>query len=234
MNILLVEDESRVADFARRGLKAEGFTVAHCNNGETALTLLADNRFDAILLDIMLPGISGLDVCSRLRQSGDRTPILILSALDRTDQRIAGLRIGADDYLAKPYDFDELVARLQALHRRAGDGDTNDTSLDAKRLSAGTIVLDLISYRVTHGGNEVELTEKERDLLALFLSNPNRVLSRERILNSVWGVDTDPLTNVVDVFVGRLRRKFGFDRHELKNIRGVGYRFDVRDAAASE
>lgn len=196
--------------------------------------MLAGNRFDIILLDIMLPGISGLDVCRRLRRAGDRTPILILSALNETDQRVEGLRLGADDYLVKPFDFDELIARLQALHRRAGDGAGDGTGANSKRLAAGAIVVDLESYVVTNGGEEIELTEKERDVLMLFLSNPNRVLSRERILNSVWGADSDPLTNVVDVFIGRLRKKFGFNRDELKNIRGVGYRFAARDAAPSE
>lgn len=196
--------------------------------------MLAGNRFDIILLDIMLPGISGLDVCRRLRRAGDRTPILILSALNETDQRVEGLRLGADDYLVKPFDFDELIARLQALHRRAGDGAGDGKGANSKRLAAGAIVVDLESYVVTNGGEEIELTEKERDVLMLFLSNPNRVLSRERILNSVWGADSDPLTNVVDVFIGRLRKKFGFNRDELKNIRGVGYRFAARDATPSE
>jgi DNA-binding response OmpR family regulator len=223
MNILIVEDEIRIADFVRRGLGAEGFRVTHELTAQAGLERIDSKEFDVILLDIMLPGMSGLDMCRELRARRNRTPILILSALDETSQRVEGLRLGADDYLVKPFEFDELIARLEALHRRSHDSAPRP-AID-RRLAAGSIALDLDSFRVTNCGREVELTEKEREILILLMSNQDRVLSRERILNTVWSADADPLTNVVDVYIGRLRKKFGFSPSELKTIRGVGFRF---------
>ncbi len=226
MNVLVVEDEARVADFVSRGLKAEGISATIAGSAELAEEFLAQESFDAILLDVMLPGMNGLEFCRELRAKGDRTPVLILSALDETDQRVTGLRTGADDYLVKPFDFDELVARLQALHRRSGKG----TSFDAQpssRLVGGHIEIDRESLQVFANGAEVEVTEKERDILILLLSNPNRVLSRERILNAVWGAHADPLTNVVDVYIGRLRKKMAMRRDQLVTVRGIGFRFSV-------
>ncbi len=229
MNILLVEDESRVADFISRGLRGDGFTVTVANDGETALEFLKQNKFDVVILDLMLPGISGQDVCRKMRAKKDLTPVLMLSALDETDDRISGLQIGADDYLPKPFEFDELVARLNALIRR-NKYNQNDTADDKKIISSGTISYDRESYVVTVEGRQIDLTDKERALLALFLTNPNKVLARERILNSVWGADSDPLTNVVDVYVGRLRNKLGLSKNQIKNIRSVGYRYsDISD-----
>ena len=177
----------------------------------------------------MLPGISGQDVCRKMRAKKDLTPVLMLSALDETDDRISGLQIGADDYLPKPFEFDELVARLNALIRR-NKYNQNDTADDKKIISSGTISYDRESYVVTVEGRKIDLTDKERALLALFLTNPNKVLARERILNSVWGADSDPLTNVVDVYVGRLRNKLGLSKNQIKNIRSVGYRYsDISD-----
>lgn len=219
MNILVVEDEPRVADFLRRGLKAEGWAVSHAADGETALGLLRDGQFDVVTLDVMLPGMSGLDVCRAMRARRDFTPVLMLTALDGTDERITGLRIGADDYLPKPFDFAELLARIEALARRAR----------LRREAAdddGGLHFDPTSFRTTVDGREVDLTVKERELLVMFLANRSRVLSRERLLNTVWGLQEDPLTNVVDVTVARLRRKIAPHGERIATLRGTGYRFE--------
>ncbi len=223
MNILLVEDEVRVADFIRRGLAAEGWGVTHVSDGETALDLLADAPFDAIILDLMLPGISGQDVCRKLRARANVTPLLMLSALDSTDERIAGLKLGADDYLPKPFDFEELVARLEALHRRT---QRYASAQDADLLDCNGVSFDRRSLTVLIDGGSIDLSGKEREILLLLMSNTGRVFSRERILNAVWGVTADPLTNVVDVYIGRLRRKLRQHGSRIVTLRNVGYRFD--------
>jgi DNA-binding response OmpR family regulator len=221
MNILLIEDETRVADFIRRGLAAEGWSVDHADDGETGLAYAQVGSYDVILLDLMLPGIQGQDVCRKLRARKSTTPILMLTALDAVDEKVEGLRIGADDYLAKPFDFDELVARIEALNRRAAEYVTDGSK---SLLSLGAITFDRASMQVRIGETEIQLSKKERDLLVLFMSNPGRVLSRERILNTVWGVNEDPLTNIVDVYVGRIRRKIGSEGERIVTLRNVGYR----------
>ncbi|NJM84670.1 MAG: response regulator transcription factor [Tabrizicola sp.] len=223
MNILLVEDEARVADFIRRGFSAEGWSVDHAADGEDALEHAAANSYDVILLDLMLPGIQGQDVCRKLRARKSKTPILMLTALDSAEEKVEGLKMGADDYLAKPFDFDELIARVEALHRRA-TGYAADTGESV--ITNGGVTFDRASLQVSVCGQELELSKKERDLLLLFLTNPGRVLSRERILNSVWGLTADPLTNVVDVYVGRLRRKIGSEGGRIVTLRNVGYRLE--------
>ena len=220
MNLLLVEDEIRVADFILRGLRAEGWMVTHSPVADTALDLSLEQRFDVIVLDLMLPGLPGKDFCRRLRARGDHTPILMLSALDALDERVEGLRIGADDYMVKPFEFDELIARIEALARRSGGYLPAPESV----LQAGAIGLDLESLEATVDGAPLDLTVKEREILRLFLSKPGRVFSRERILNTVWGANEDPLTNVVEVYVGRLRRKLGTHAGKLQTVRGAGYR----------
>ena len=221
MNVLLVEDEARVADFVLRGLRAEGWTVTHASDGESGLELARQDRFDVIVLDLMLPGLPGQDFCRKLRARRDFTPILILSALDALDERVEGLRIGADDYMVKPFEFDELIARIEALARRS-----TRFAEDAPEtvLRAGAIALDLDTLEATVEGEPLDLTAKEREILKLFLSRPGRVFSRERILNSVWGASEDPLTNIVDVYVGRLRRKLGPQGDKLQTVRGAGYK----------
>lgn len=223
MNILLIEDENRVADFIRRGLQSEGWTVTHCRDGETAIEICNDTQFDIIILDLMLPGISGQDVCRKLRTRRVLTPILMLSALDAADERVAGLNLGADDYLPKPFDFDELVARLSALHRRATDWtmETDSTIIDCEG-----ITFDRQTLVLRVDGEVVSLSNKEREILVMMLMARGRVFSRERILNAVWGVDKDPLTNVVDVYVGRLRRKLKGYGARLATVRNIGYRLD--------
>ncbi|MCK0096940.1 response regulator transcription factor [Yoonia sp. F2084L] len=221
MNILLVEDETRVADFIRRGLAAEGWSVDHVGDGEDALEHAAVNSYDVILLDLMLPGIQGQDVCRKLRARKSTTPILMLTALDSPEEKVSGLKMGADDYLTKPFDFDELIARVEALHRRAKG---YETDVSETLITSGALTFDRASLQVSVEDQEIELSKKERDLLLLFLTNNGRVLSRERILNVVWGLNADPLTNVVDVYVGRLRRKIGPEGARIVTLRNVGYR----------
>jgi len=226
MNLLLVEDEVRVADFVQSGLNSEGWTVTVAHDGETAIELLSNDVFEVVILDLMLPGISGYEVCQRMRARKNFTPVLILSALDDVEDRIAGLRIGADDYLSKPFNFEELLARLEALTRRAPD-QRGMAPLDARVLTVGQVKFDTWSLEVTCKGQSIELSAKERDILKLFLSNPERVLSRERILNALWKITEDPLTNVIDVYVGRLRKKLGDCGSYIKTVRGAGYRLSV-------
>jgi DNA-binding response OmpR family regulator len=230
MNILLVEDEERVANFVSRGLKGDGFSVTHAPDGETALEFLKNNSFDVVILDLMLPGISGQDVCRKMRARNDLTPVLMLSALDETDDRVQGLNVGADDYLPKPFDFDELVARLRALDRRNHHYKV-DVDKSSHLLECGRIHFNQESFIITVDGQAVDLSDKEREMLLMFILNCRKVLTRERILNSVWGIDSDPMTNVIDVYVGRLRKKLALTKDELKNIRGVGYLFSVEDCS---
>ncbi len=222
MNILLVEDETHVADFIRRGLKAEGYTAEYAPDGETGLEILFDRSFDVIILDLMLPDISGQEVCQRLRARKNHTPVIMLTALDTLDDRIAGLKVGADDYLAKPFDFEELIVRLEALHRRVNQYSNEDHN---SPLSYDGLNFDRSAMMLTVDGEEIPLSAKERELVALFLTNKNRVLSRERILNAIWNMQEDPMTNVVDIYVGRLRKKLAPYAHLIATVRGAGYRF---------
>ena len=218
--LLLVEDEARVAEFIRRGLKAEGHSVDHVGDGETALTRLADGRYDVVVLDLMLPGLNGKEVCRAMRARGDWTPVLMLTALSAVDEKVEGLRLGADDYLAKPFDFEELLARIEALSRR---GAAPEAGAGEAMVFSG-VAHNPESMETTVDGASVELSAKERELLKLFLANEGKVLSRERILNKVWTVQEDPMTNVVDVYVARLRKKIAPYGDGIKTIRGAGYR----------
>jgi DNA-binding response OmpR family regulator len=222
MNILLVEDEDRVADFVRRGLSGEGFSVTVAPDGETALTQLNASRFDVMVLDLMLPGISGQEVCRTLRERKDSTPVLMLSALDSVDDRIAGLKLGADDYLVKPFDFGELIARIRSLLRRSSAPEPADR--ESSTISYGDISYDARSLEATSNGRRVALTAKERGLLQLLLSSGGEIVSRERILSVVWGSSENPYTNIVDVYVARLRSKLANSTTEIETIRGIGYR----------
>ncbi|MEM9302553.1 MAG: response regulator transcription factor [Pseudomonadota bacterium] len=223
MKILIIEDEKRVADFLVRGLKAEGHGCVVAPDGETGLRLASDDRYDVVLLDRMLPGIDGMEVLQLLKRRMPDQRVLMLTALDAIDDRVAGLRGGADDYLGKPFDFDELLARLEALARRDGSGAA------APRLQAHGIALEEESRRTWLDDEPLELTRLEFDLLRLFMQQPGKALSRERILSRVWGSSEDPMTNVVDVYVRRLRSKIDRGRSSpIETLRGVGYRFNER------
>jgi DNA-binding response OmpR family regulator len=227
LHILIVEDQERVADFLQRGLKAERHVVTAVRDGETALELLLGGGiFDVVILDLMLPGIHGLEVCQTARAQGVDTPILMLTALDTLDDKVKGLRLGADDYLTKPFEFEELLARLEVLGRRGSSRAPAST-----RLEAGDLAFDRDLLQVTRAGQEIKLTAKELAILELMMAAPRRVFSRERIFSSVWGLSEDPLTNVVEVYIARLRKKLDIEGRPplIETLRGQGYRLVPED-----
>jgi DNA-binding response OmpR family regulator len=220
-SILIVEDDPRVADFLVRGLKAEGFAVQHARTGPQGLELARRGDLALLVLDLMLPGINGLELCQTFRAEGGQTPVLMLTAMSTTEDKVNGLRLGADDYLTKPFDFEELLARIEALLRRGRDLRPRVTTLQVADL-----VLDRERMRVERAGQPITLTAKELAFLELLMSAPGRVYSRERILANVWGTHEDPLTNIVDVYVRRLRMRIDGDHavQLLQTVRGLGYR----------
>ena len=233
MNILIVEDDRRVADFLERGLRAEGHRVQVARTGPEGLQMATDlaraplpgDSAAVMLLDVMLPGMTGLEVCQTLRASGVALPILMLSALGPLEDRVSGLRLGADDYLVKPFAFEELLARIEALARRGRELAAPTPTVR----QVADLVLDLDTMRVTRAGQALDLTARELALLELLMSAPGRLYSRERILANVWGVHEDPLTNVVDVYIRRLRSKIdeGQGPSLIHTVRGLGYRLEA-------
>jgi DNA-binding response OmpR family regulator len=222
MNLMVVEDDARVADFLTRGLRAEGYRVQALKTGEEALVMARQEAPALILLDVMLPGISGMEVCQQLRAARIASPVLMLTAMGTVQDRVAGLRCGADDYLTKPFAFEELLARIEALLRRPPVMVERSSVL-----SVGPISFDRERMIVTRDGEPVAMTAREMALLELLMSSPGRLFSRERILANVWGVDEDPLTNVVDVYIRRLRAKIDGDGPSMiSTVRGLGYRFE--------
>ena len=220
MKVLLVEDNERVSRFVRKGLTEAGHTIDHADNGRDGMFLAAGESYDAIVMDRMLPGgIDGLGIIAALRKSGSRTPILILSALSDVDERIRGLRSGGDDYLVKPFAFGELLARLDALARRAQNGGAETM------LAVGDLTMDLLSRKVARGGRAVTLQPREFKLLEYLMRHANQVVTRTMLLENVWDYHFDPQTNVVDVHVSKLRQKIdaGGEKPLLKTIRNAGY-----------
>lgn len=229
-HLLVVEDEERVADFVTRGLRAEGYTVSLGRTGPEGFELARAGSFAAIILDLLLPGMSGLEVCQSVRATGDVTPILMLTALDAVEDRVEGLRLGADDYLTKPFAFDELIARIEALIRR-----NRSFKIDPTRVEVGDLVFDRETLAVTRAGRPIAVTAKELALLELLMSTPGKVFSRARILSNVWGYSADPLTNIVDVYVRRLRKKLDDeDATLIVTLRGVGYKLEKGNGPESE
>lgn len=228
MNVLIIEDDVRVSGFLDRGLRAEGYNVTLSANGAQGLELARAGDYALIILDWMLPGLTGIEVAQALRVGRVMTPILMLTAMGALSDRVQGLRVGADDYLIKPFAFEELLARMEALQRRAA---VHSGTKPAETLRLADLVLDRGRMQVHRAGKRVELTAKEIAMLELLLSTPQRVFSRERILANVWGVSEDPLTNVVDVYIRRLRAKIdvGFDPPLIRTVRGFGYKIDDRD-----
>jgi len=224
MRILIVEDEPRIADFLQRGLNAEGHYCVIASDGESGLSLALDGDFDFLLLDLMLPRMHGHEVCQQLRLKGLKTPIIILTGMDSLEDIVAGLRMGADDYMTKPFSFEELLARMDTIMRR----NTSFNSPEAV-LTAGPLAFDRHSMQFSVDGAEVKLTAKELAIIELLMSKPGTLFSRERILSNVWGLDMDPLTNVVDVYIGKLRKKIvnDSDRISIETVRGIGYRLVV-------
>lgn len=219
MNVLLVEDEKRIAGFVKKGLAEQGFQVDHVADGDEALERMLSRPYDAIVLDIMLPGRDGLSVLRQFRKKGHTAPVILLTARSALDERVEGLNAGADDYLTKPFYVEELVARLHAVIRRASD---EPMSL----LRAGEVAVNVLTREVTVGGEPVKITAREFGLLEYMMRNPGRVYTRTQLLEHVWGYDFDPSTNLVDVHIQRLRKKVSPDKDNplIETIRGVGYR----------
>lgn len=217
MRILLVEDEKNVAAFIRKGLEEETYTVDVAGDGPEGLLMASEVNYDLIILDVMLPGMNGIDVCKTLRGRGIMKPILMLTAVDSIERKVEGLESGADDYLVKPFAFSELLARVRALLRRA-------PALFSE-LSLEDLRVDLLARRVYRAGKEIILTQKEFSLLDFLLRNKGRVLSRTQIIENVWGYDFSPGTNIVEVHIKSLRDKIdaGFPRKLIHTVRGLGY-----------
>ncbi|HEY9625145.1 MAG TPA: response regulator transcription factor [Crinalium sp.] len=224
MHILFVEDEAKIANFVRAGLKEQGFVVDYCDNGDEGYTRALDNEYDAIVLDIMVPGKDGLSILKNLRRKGQNVPVILLTARNELDDRIEGLNLGADDYLAKPFFVEELVARIHAVVRRSAGERQN-------LVCVGPIKLDRITRAVTCNQHVVELTTREFNLLEYLMRSPGRVFTRTQILEHIWGYDFNPSTNVVDVCVQRIRKKIDSigGAGWIESIRGVGYRFREED-----
>lgn len=223
MRVLVVEDEERIARFLKKGLEEESYAVDIAADGPAALDWVAGTHYEVILLDVMLPGLTGFEVCRLLRERGVTAPILMLTARDEVDDRVTGLDAGADDYLPKPFAFKELLARLRALTRRAIASAKPDTVL-----KLGDLALDTITHQARRGEREIELTAKEYALLEYFLRHPHRPLSRTLIRESIWGYDYYGASNVVDVYVRHLRQKLEANGEPplLHTVRGVGYKAD--------
>jgi two-component system OmpR family response regulator len=220
MKVLLVEDNERVANFVKKGLVEAGHTIDHADNGRDGMFLAASEPYDVVIMDRMLPGsVDGLGIVAALRKAGSKVPILILSALSDVDERIRGLQSGGDDYLVKPFAFGELLARLDALVRRAQENSAETT------LVLDDLSVDLLSRKVMRGGKPVSLQPREFKLLEYLMRHANQVVTRTMLLENVWDYRFDPQTNVVDVHVSKLRHKIdaGFARPLLRTIRNAGY-----------
>lgn len=217
--ILIVEDDERIWSFLRKGLQASGYTSSVAETGGEALALLAAGGYDLVLLDIGLPDIDGLTVLRRMRAKDRRTPVIVLTARDGVSHRVSGLEGGADDYVCKPFAFEELLARVRVQLRT--ERTTEDTIL-----KVGDATLDLRTRRLSVDGRLLELSAREFALAELFFRHPNQVLSREQVLSNVWGYDYDPGSNVVEVYVRYLRQKLGPTR--IKTVRGMGYRLEAK------
>jgi two-component system OmpR family response regulator len=224
MRVLIVEDEVRIADFLQRGLRAEGHFCVVANDGDAGLALAMEGDFDLLLLDMMLPGLHGREICQQLRMNKINTPLIILSAMDSLDDVIAGLRMGADDYMTKPFSFEELLARIETVTRRSAE-----VTVEEQLLSVGSLAFDRQSLRFSVDGTEIKMTAKELAIIELLMSHPGTLFSRERILSNVWGLNMDPLTNVVDVYIGKLRKKIdnGNEVSLIETVRGLGYRLNI-------
>lgn len=220
MRVLLVEDERKMASFIERGLKEEGYVVDVAYDGEQGWEYASTNDYDAMVLDLMIPKINGLVLCGKIRQAGNRTAILMLTARDSVEDKIKGLDQGADDYLSKPFSFEELLARLRALLRRP-------RSLEEKtHLKAGSVEMDLIARRVYLNKEEIGLSQKEFALLEFLMRHKGQVVSRTQIAEHVWDMHFDPMSNTIDVYINFLRRKIDGENDDsrIQTIRGTGYR----------
>ncbi|MBD2102487.1 response regulator transcription factor [Leptolyngbya sp. FACHB-261] len=219
--ILIAEDEPRIASFVEKGLRAHGFTTSVVTEAQEVLVLVQESQFDLLILDLGLPGKDGLSVLEELRGQGEQLPIIILTARNSIKDKVAGLEGGADDYITKPFRFEELLARVRARLRNA----TASQGKDEQILRVRDVTLDLRTRRAKVGERTVELPAREFTLAETFLSHPGQVMSRQQLLDRVWGYDYDPGSNIVDVYVGYLRKKLGNDL--IETVRGMGYRLRV-------
>lgn len=219
MRVLIVEDDEKIASFVQKGLSQSGYAADVVRTGEDGYAFLRQTDYDAAVVDIMLPGMDGLTMVQRVRDEGIQTPIIILSAKRSVEDRVKGIQTGSDDYMTKPFSFAELLARLQALIRRAGMG-TGST-----KLQVGDLTLDLLKHEAQRGETVIELQPREFSLLEYMMRNAGTVLSKTMIMEHVWNYDFDPQTNVVDVLVWRLRKKIdeGYEPKMVHTVRGVGY-----------
>ncbi len=220
MHVLFVEDELKIASFVQAGLKEQGFVVDYCDNGNDGYMRAMEHEYDVIVLDIMVPGKDGLFILKHLRRSGRNVPVILLTARNELDDRLEGLNLGADDYIAKPFFVEELIARIHAVVRRSA-GDRQNS------ITVGPVKLDRMTREVHCNDQVVELTTREFNLLEYLMRSPGRVFTRTQILEHVWGYDFNPNTNVVDVCIQRIRKKVdaGDDTSWIESVRGVGYRF---------
>lgn len=218
MRLLVVEDQKDLNEIIVRKLTNEHYSVDACYTGDDALDFIRCAEYDGIILDIMLPGITGIGVLREMRASGNNTPVLLLTAMGTVEDRVAGLDAGADDYLVKPFDFNELLARVRAIVRRGGERAGNV-------MSSGDLTLDSASRTVSRGGQEIKLTAKEFDILEYLMQNQGRVLSRDKLSNHIWNYDYDGGSNVIDVYMYHLRRKIDkdFDEKKIQTVKGAGY-----------
>ena len=224
MRILVVEDDRKIAGFIRQGLEEQGFDVEVCGNGDDAYILATTRPYDAVVLDIMLPGRDGLSILRGLRERKNTVPVILVTARTELNERVDGLNLGADDYLTKPFYVEELVARIHAVARRVKD-DSHGL------LQADDLSVDLLQRRVRRGGRDIELTAREFSLLERLLRMPGRVYTRTQLLEHVWGYDFDPETNLVDVNIRRLRKKIDGESETplIETVRGVGYRIRKKE-----
>ncbi|MCS6305808.1 MAG: response regulator transcription factor [Nitrospira sp.] len=227
MRILLVEDDADLAQFIRKGLKEEHYVVDVAADGEAGLALALDNSYDLMILDIMLPKLDGLTLCRRVRDKGISTPVLLLTARNNLETKVSGFDTGADQFMPKPFAFAELLARIRALLRRG-------SSQQIAHLQAADLRLDPASHRVWRAGQEISLTNKEYALLEFLLRNKNRVLTRTAIIEHVWDISYDPMTNIVDAHIRALRAKIDrdFSPPLIATVRGAGYMLEEPDASA--
>ncbi|MCV2889284.1 response regulator transcription factor [Ruegeria aquimaris] len=217
--VLIVEDDDETREFLAKGFTEEGFAVESAADGREGLFHATDGGFDAVVLDRMLPGLDGLSLIKSIRAAGLKTPVIMLTAMSAVDERVKGLRAGADDYLVKPFSFQELLARIEALLRRPKD------TQEAATLSCRDLEMDLLRRRVTRGGRDITLTPREFQILEFFLRRKNRVVTRTMLLEGVWDYHFDPNTNIVDVHISKLRRQIdeGADTPLIETVRGAGY-----------
>lgn len=218
MRILVIEDEKKVAGFLKNGLKEEGYEVDDAFDGQAGFDLAMENEYDMIILDLMLPGLDGITLCKKLKEQGNNTPILMLTAREAVKDRVIGLDAGADDYMTKPFAFEELLARVRVILRKR-------PVTQELKLEIGDLVLDLITHKVKRGGDDIELTTKEYALLEFLMRNAGNIVTRTMIAEHVWDINFETFTNVIDVYINYLRNKIDRDHDEklIHTVRGRGY-----------